>query len=89
MAESTNQARRAASTLCALYWQAMTLLEMLLRSEPYKARLPVLFKALQDANSTNLEPHLVSILNTNWDDLTSDWQEFCRAQSIAKPPDAK
>jgi len=62
---------------------------MLLRSEPYKARLPVLFKALQDANSTNLEPHLVSILNTNWDDLTSDWQEFCRAQYIAKPPDAK
>lgn len=67
------------------YWQALTLLDMLMRAEPWRDRFPDLFQTLQNAKTTNLEPHLDSVLQTSWDDMTADWMEFCRAQYVSKP----
>jgi hypothetical protein len=49
----------------------------LLASGKYRARLPRLAAAFAQAKSTNLEPHLATVLETDWAGLTKDWLEFC------------
>ena len=60
------------------YWQAMTVVEMLMKSEKYRGRWPVLLENMRRSGSTDLEPHLAAVLQTNWNSLTDDWREFCR-----------
>jgi hypothetical protein len=48
-----------------------------LASGKYRARLPRLAAAFAQAKSTNLEPHLAAVLETDWAGLTKDWLEFC------------
>ena len=61
-----------------LYWQAMTLVEMLLSTDKYKSQLPKLLATLRQSGSTNLEPHLRTVLGTDWEQLADDWRTHCR-----------
>jgi hypothetical protein len=61
------------------YWQAVTIVEMLLVSPRYRDRLADLLRAFQAAGSTDLEPHLEPILGVDWDGFTADWRVYCRA----------
>ena len=67
------------------YWQAATVIEML-HSEPYQDRWPLLLANLQSSRTTSLEPHLETVLKTDWQKLTDDWMEFCRARYVSRPP---
>jgi hypothetical protein len=62
------------------YWQAMTVVELLLSHETYRQHWPELIAAFQKSGSTNLEPHLESVLHTTWPQFTQDWQAYCRKQ---------
>ncbi len=65
------------------YWQASTIVEMLLVSLKYQAKLQELTAAFQQQGSTNLQPHLESILNTDWQGLTEDWISYCQQRYLA------
>ena len=60
------------------YWQAMTLVDMLLSHEDYRNRLPKMMAAIQESRSTNLEPILQPVLGKTWQELTDDWRDHCR-----------
>lgn len=60
------------------YWQAMTLVDMLVTDAKYREKFPALFEAFAAAGSTDLAPHLAPILGKTWDQLTTDWQAWCR-----------
>lgn len=66
------------------YWQAATFVEML-QSDPYQDRWPLVFQALQDAKTTDLQPHLETVLKTNWPTVTDDWINFCQARYVSRP----
>jgi hypothetical protein len=70
------------------YWQAATVFRFLLTSPKYKQHLPALFAAFQKTASTDLAPHLGSILKTDWEQFTADWLEFCRQVEGGGPPSA-
>lgn len=59
------------------YWQAMTLVELLMEEPPYQRNLPKLFEAFAETGSTKLESHLPAVLQANWEKLTADWKSFC------------
>ena len=52
--------------------------EMLLHDEAYRAKLPGLLTALQEAGSTDLGPHIQPYLGKSFEELTADWQAFCK-----------
>lgn len=60
------------------YWQAATFVDMLLHDEAYRAKLPGLLTALQEAGSTDLTPHVEPFLGKTFEQLTADWQAFCK-----------
>ena len=60
------------------YWQAATLVDMLLHDEAYRAKLPGLLNALREAGSTDLGPHIQPYLGKSFEELTADWQAFCK-----------
>lgn len=62
------------------YWQAMTVVEMLLIDERYKAQLADLFSAFRESGSTDLGPHLKTLWGTDWTELTRHWEAHCRAR---------
>ncbi len=64
------------------YWQAATVVEMLMRKQEYRQRLPELLAAFGACGSSKLEPHLKPILETNWQKLTDDWKAFCQQQYL-------
>ncbi len=82
----TNASHRTAfSELCqgkpiptTRYWQAATLIEMMLAQQKYRQHLGKLVAAFQRSGSTDLTPHLRPILATDWDGLTEDWKAYCR-----------
>jgi hypothetical protein len=59
------------------YWQAATLVDMLLADPKYSARLEKLFAAIASAGSTRLDPHVGPILETDWSTFTADWRAHC------------
>lgn len=61
------------------YWQAMTLVQTLARSERYRARFPELVAALRAAGSTELAPHLGTVLGTTFEELEREWRAHCAA----------
>lgn len=63
------------------YWQAATVVQ-LLTTDPYKDRFPELIAAIQNSKTTDLGPHLDSILKTDWETLTDDWLEFCKSRYV-------
>jgi len=58
------------------YWQAMTVVEMLLTDDAYRASLPQLLEAFGTDGSTDLGPRL-EILGKDWASLAEDWKRFC------------
>jgi hypothetical protein len=60
------------------YWQALTVIELLLTDAAYRAKVPELIAAFQKTGSTDLGPHLESVLKTTWDEFTGKWEEHCR-----------
>ncbi|WP_425615957.1 hypothetical protein NA78x_005893 [Anatilimnocola sp. NA78] len=60
------------------YWQAATLCSLLLRDPGYQPQLKELITALQQADSTKLEPHLATVFKTDFNKLTADWKKHCR-----------
>lgn len=58
------------------YWQAATVIDMLLHDDAYNAKLPALVAAFQESGSTDLGPHLDK-LGKSWDKFTADWEKFC------------
>lgn len=62
------------------YWQAGTLVELLVTQDKYRPALEKLIAALQNAGSTDLGPHLQPVLSTSWDQITSDWLDHCRTK---------
>jgi hypothetical protein len=59
------------------YWQAMTVVDMLLGHQRYVKRLPALLEAIAQAGSTDLGPHLQPVLETDWPGLEADWRGWC------------
>lgn len=62
----------------AAYWQAATVVDMLLHDDAYKAKLPQLILLMREAGSTKIAPHLEPVFGKTFDQLTEDWQAFCR-----------
>lgn len=61
------------------YWQAMTVVELLLTNPKYSAHVPELVQRFVVTGSTDLGPHLSDLLKTDWQTLTDDWVEHCLA----------
>ena len=59
-------------------WQAATLVDMLRTQSGYRTAMPRLFEAFREAGSTDLAPHLATVLGTDWEELSVDWQAYCR-----------
>jgi len=70
----------------AAYWQAMTVIEMLLESPKYRDKAPELLAAFVEAGSTDLGPHLTELLESNWLQLTDDWIDHCREKYPVEAP---
>ncbi|MCA9246747.1 MAG: hypothetical protein KDA42_06515 [Planctomycetales bacterium] len=62
------------------YWQAMTVVEMLIEDDRFSACWPKLLAAFSLGGSANLAPHLESILATDWDELESTWRAYCETE---------
>ncbi len=60
------------------YWQACTLVELLMTDDKYRQSLQKLIVAFQTSGSTNLEPQLQPIFAGSWTQLSADWREHCR-----------
>ncbi len=62
------------------YWQAATLVDMLFASPKYAPQRAELITAIRKAGSAALDPHLRSVLETDWAELETDWKEWCEAK---------
>jgi hypothetical protein len=62
------------------YWQAVTLIELLVETEPYRGKLKDLFTAFAAAGSTDLGPQLKPIYDTDWTTLEAAWRKHCDAK---------
>jgi len=60
------------------YWQAMTVVEMLLANPKYSKHVPELIKLFAEKGSTDLGPHLTELLGSDWLQLTDDWITHCQ-----------
>jgi hypothetical protein len=59
------------------YWQAATLVDLLLEGPRYAPRRAALFEAMCKAASADLGPHLPAVLGTDWAGLEADWRRWC------------
>ena len=59
------------------YWQAATLVELLLESPQYAPLRPALIDGLRKSGSAELGPHLEDVLKTDWAGLEADWKRWC------------
>ena len=66
------------------YWQAMTVVELLMKNPKYSGNFETLVAEFTKAGTTNLAPHIEKILKTNFDELEKDWRESCK-QYMPKP----
>jgi hypothetical protein len=62
------------------YWQAMTIVELLLTNDAYRKKLPELTAAFQNSGSTDLGQPLRGVLDKTWNQLTDDWRSLCRSR---------
>jgi hypothetical protein len=62
------------------YWQAQTVVDLLLTDDTYRQQLPQLIAAFQANGSTDLGPALEKILSKDWNQLTDDWRSHCRSR---------
>ncbi len=60
------------------YWQALSLIGLLIQSEEHAPHLPKLLAAIGRSGATDLAPHLPTIFKTDWQQLTADWKQHCR-----------
>jgi hypothetical protein len=60
------------------YWQAVTVIEMLITDEKFRTKWPALIAAFQKTGSTDIGPHLEPILETTWEEFEQQWEEHCR-----------
>jgi hypothetical protein len=60
------------------YWQALSFVDYLLAVRPKE--FAALVVALRDAGSTNVGPHLVTVMQTDWPTLTADWKAYWMKQ---------
>jgi hypothetical protein len=65
------------------YWQALTVVDLLLAHESYRPQLPALVAAFQKSGSTDLGPQLEPVLHTTWPEFTTAWKEYCRKAHAA------
>ena len=61
-----------------LYWQALTVIELLITNKAYRPHWPALIAAFQETGSTDIRPHLGPVLKTNWKEFEEAWEEHCR-----------
>lgn len=59
------------------YWQALTVIDLLINDQNYKDSLSDLMSAFEKSGSTDLSPHL-ALLKTDWEKLDQDWKKFCK-----------
>ena len=59
------------------YWQAMTVVETLRLDPDYAPRVAALWAALAERGSSDLTPHLATVLDTDWASLTRSWKSHC------------
>ena len=64
------------------YWQAVTLIELLVEKDPYRGNLKDLFAAFAAAGNTDLGPQLKPIYDTDWTALEAEWQKHCEAKYV-------
>ncbi len=62
------------------YWQAVTVVDMLMEDPKYADAFPKLVKAMSDSGNTNLEAHWQQLPVSEWQSLEQDWKAFCRKQ---------
>lgn len=67
------------------YWQAATLVGLLIDSPQYRPRLPALVRAFQAAGSSRLAPHVETVLETDFARLWTDWEAYCRQTYESAP----
>jgi hypothetical protein len=65
------------------YWQAATVVDLLLADAGFRARLPELIDAFRRVGSTNIEPHLGDVLGTDWERLEAAWRTHCQRYDSA------
>ena len=56
------------------YWQAMTVVDLLFEHPRYAPHVDLLLQGFRDAGSTDLRPHVGTVLGVTWDDLERDWR---------------
>jgi hypothetical protein len=56
------------------YWQAMTLVDLLVGHERFAPHLEMLLQRFRDAGTTDLRPHVGTVLGVTWAELGQDWR---------------
>jgi hypothetical protein len=83
VAISQSSAHRPLKELCngghvpiSHYWQCFTLFDMMISDPSLRPRIPALIQAFHKSGSTNLDPHISSVLGINWQELDARWKFF-------------
>lgn len=66
------------------YWQAATLVELLLKDKKYQPQFGPLIRALAESGSTDLGPQLPRLYKVDWEELTTNWRKYCEAAYAPK-----
>ncbi len=67
------------------YAQLVAVYRMLFSREPYRSRLPELFKAVRERSSFDLDRSLRAAFGVDWQQLEADWRSFCAETYGAAP----
>ncbi|MEM9185430.1 MAG: hypothetical protein AAGB00_02925 [Planctomycetota bacterium] len=59
------------------YWQAVTVVELLMQDETYRPRLPEVVDWFRENGATNLDTPLKQILKTDWGAFEKRWLDHC------------
>lgn len=59
------------------YWQAMTLVELLITDEALAKQHPALMAEVSKTGNTDLRTHIEPIFHSNWPALTTRWRKHC------------
>ncbi len=68
------------------YWQALSVIAMLVTKDGYKENFPKLLNMLVEKRSTDLNPVVKDVFGVDMEKFTADWKEFCveYAKSLKK-----
>jgi hypothetical protein len=67
------------------YWQAATLVEMLIGHPEYSDKLGKLTDAFRKTGSTDMRPLIQPVYGKSWEELTTDWMSWCTEHYPAGP----